>query len=109
MLIDIHTHIFSPDVQMHRQRYCARDPWFNVLYGNPGVNIATAEDLIAEMDDSGVEVTVTFSIGWTDPGLIEECNSYIIDVVRRYEFASRDRLILRPVENQDELTWERIN
>ena len=31
-----------------------------------------------------------------------------IDVVRRYEFASGDRLILRPVENQDELTWERI-
>jgi predicted TIM-barrel fold metal-dependent hydrolase len=84
LLIDIHTHIFSPDIQKHRERYCARDPWFNVLYGNPGVNIATAEDLIAEMDDSGVEVTVTFSIGWTDPGLIEECNSYIIDVVRRY-------------------------
>ena len=31
-----------------------------------------------------------------------------IDVVRRYEFASGDRLILRPVENQDELTWQRI-
>ena len=31
-----------------------------------------------------------------------------IDVVRRYEFPSDDRLILRPVENQDELTWERI-
>jgi len=84
LLIDIHTHIFSPDVQKHRQRYCGRDPWFNTLYSNPGANIATAEDLIAEMDASGVDATVTFSTGWTDPGLIEEENSYIINAMRRY-------------------------
>ena len=29
-------------------------------------------------------------------------------VVRRYEFVTRDRIILRPVENQNELTWERV-
>src|SRR5712692_599010 len=84
LLIDIHTHIFSPDVQKHRQRYCGRDTWFNTLYSNPGANIATAEDLIAEMDASGVDITVTFSTGWTDPGLIEEENSYIINAMRRY-------------------------
>ncbi len=32
----------------------------------------------------------------------------IVDVVRRYEFAPGDRLILRPVENMNELTWERV-
>lgn len=31
-----------------------------------------------------------------------------IDVVRRYEFASGNRLILRPVDTQEELIWERI-
>ena len=30
------------------------------------------------------------------------------DFVRRYEFASGDRLILRPVENMNALTWERV-
>jgi hypothetical protein len=30
------------------------------------------------------------------------------DLVRRYEFASGDRLILRPVENRTALTWERV-
>jgi hypothetical protein len=30
------------------------------------------------------------------------------DFVRRYEFASGDRLILRPVETTNALTWERI-
>ena len=29
-------------------------------------------------------------------------------VVRRYEFVSPDRIILRPVESKDALTWERV-
>jgi hypothetical protein len=31
------------------------------------------------------------------------------DFVRRYEFAGPDRLILRPLENQNALTWERLS
>lgn len=30
------------------------------------------------------------------------------DFVRRYEFAAGDRLILRPIESTNELTWERV-
>jgi hypothetical protein len=30
------------------------------------------------------------------------------DFVRRYEFIADDRLILRPIENRNALTWERI-
>ncbi len=84
MLIDFHTHIFPPDVCKYRERYCARDAWFACLYSNPHIRLATAEDLIAEMDRSGVNASVTFSFGWTDSGLIEECNSYVIDAMRRY-------------------------
>lgn len=84
MLIDFHTHIFPPDICQHRERYCKRDPWFNELYSNPRAYLASAEDLIAEMDLSGVDVSVAFSFGWSDPGLIEETNSYIIDAMRRY-------------------------
>ncbi len=96
MLIDFHTHIFPPDVQRHRERYCARDPWFDKLYSNPGTRIATAEDLIAEMDESGVEVSVTFSFGWTDTGLIEETNNYVIDVMRRYPKQIYGMAVLQP-------------
>lgn len=96
MLIDFHTHIFPPDIQRHRERYCARDPWFDKLYSNPGTRIATGEDLIAEMDESGVEVSVTFSFGWTDTGLIEETNNYVIDVMRRYPKRIYGMAVLQP-------------
>lgn len=84
MIIDIHTHIFPPEVRDQRARYCARDPWFNHLYSNPRARIATAEDLSAEMGASGVDVSVATAFGWTDPALIREMNDYAIDAARRY-------------------------
>ena len=97
MLIDFHTHIFPPDVCDHRQRYCARDPWFNQLYSDHRSNMATAEELIAEMDNAGVDISVTFSFGWTDPGLIEETNSYVIDAMNRYPGRIYGMAVLQPM------------
>ncbi len=96
MLIDFHTHIFPPDISRHRERYCQRDPWFAELYSNPRIPLATAEDLIAEMDQSGVDISVTFSFGWTDPGLIEECNSYVLDAIQRYPQRLYGMAVLQP-------------
>lgn len=96
MIIDFHTHIFPPDICLHRERYCARDPWFDMLYRNPRAFMATAEDLIAQMDSSGVDASVTFSFGWTDPGLIEETNSYIIDAMQRYSGRLYGMAVLQP-------------
>jgi predicted TIM-barrel fold metal-dependent hydrolase len=96
MLIDFHTHIFPPHVCKHREQYCARDSWFEELYANPRVRMATTEDLIAEMDAAGVDASVTFSFGWTDPGLIEETNSYVIDAMQRYPGRIYGMAVLQP-------------
>ncbi len=100
MLIDFHTHIFPPDVIRYRERYCKRDPWFNSLYSNPRVRLACAEDLVAEMSAAGVDASVTFSFGWTDPGLIEECNSYVIDAVQRYPGKLYGMAVLQPIAGE---------
>ncbi len=96
MLIDFHTHIFPPDVCERRAYYCQRDPWFNALYSNQRARLVNAEELIAEMDVSGVAASVAFSFGWTDPGLIEETNSYIIDAMRRYPGRIYGMAVLQP-------------
>src|SRR5258708_19859875 len=96
MLIDFHTHLFPPDVRDYRERYCARDPWFNKLYSSARARMVSAEDLIAEMDASGVDASVAFSFGWTDPGLVEETNSYVIDALRRYPNRIYGMAVLHP-------------
>jgi uncharacterized protein len=96
MLIDFHTHLFPPDIRKYRERYCEREPWFNTLYANPKAGIASVEDLIAEMDASGVDISVTFSFGWMDTGLIEETNSYVIDAMRRFPKRIYGMAVLQP-------------
>ena len=96
MLVDFHTHIFPPEILKNREYYCERDPWFNELYANPQIGLASAEDLIEEMELSGVDVSVTFSFGWMDPGLIEETNSYVIDAMSRYPGRIFGMAVLQP-------------
>ncbi len=96
MLIDVHTHIFPPEVCQQRARYCQRDAWFAQLYASPRARMASAEDLIAEMDASGVDVSVAFSFGWSDPVLIREGNDYILDAMRRYPGRIYGLAVLQP-------------
>ena len=84
VIIDAHTHLFQPEMCDQRTAYCARDPWFAELYGNPKARMATAEELVASMDAAGIDASIACPFGWSDPGLIEEANAYLLDAMRRY-------------------------
>lgn len=100
MLIDSHTHIFPPEICRQRERYCERDPWFAELYTNPKARMASAEDLLAEMDGAGVHASISFSFGWSDPGLIHETNSYVLDAMRRYPGRIYGLAVLQPTAGE---------
>ncbi len=84
VIIDAHTHLFPPEIRAQRASYCERDPWFAELYSNPKARIATAEELVASMDAAGIDASIVCAFGWSDPGLIEENNAYLLDATRRY-------------------------
>ncbi len=84
VIIDAHTHLFPPEIREQREAYCARDPWFADLYGNPKARMATAEELVASMDAAGIDASIACPFGWSDPGIIEDCNEYLLDAMRRY-------------------------
>ena len=84
MVIDIHTHVFPPEIIARRATIAERDPWFAELYGDPRARMATAEQLIASMERDGVAISVAMPFGWRDQGIAEECNSYLLDAMRLY-------------------------
>lgn len=83
MIIDFHTHIFSPDVRDRREEYVRRDPTFVEMYADPEAKIATAEDLIASMDASGVDVSVALGFAWLDHEDIVRHNDYLLDTAQK--------------------------
>lgn len=89
MRIDAHTHVFAPEVVSGRERLFTRDPYFRRLYESPRVRLATAEQLIAELDAAGFDRAVVCGWGWTDHALCVEQNDYLVDAVKRYP----DRLV----------------
>jgi uncharacterized protein len=89
MLIDCHTHIFPPQVISGREDYLKQEAWFAHLYGSPGARMASAEELIREMDRCGVDRSVVCGFAWESFDLYVETNTYLAEAVSRYP----DRLI----------------
>lgn len=84
MIIDFHTHVFSPRVKADRGHYIERDPGFAALYGKKEARIATADELIESMDRAGVDISVIVNLGWTTHELCVETNDYILESIARF-------------------------
>jgi predicted TIM-barrel fold metal-dependent hydrolase len=84
VIIDFHTHIFPRWLRERRDEYVKRDPCFSLLYSQPKARIATAEELIASMDEAGIDLSVVLNAGWVSHELCVKTNDYILDSVSRY-------------------------
>ena len=84
MIIDFHTHILPPSIIKHRDRYLARDDTLAALFADPRAPMATAEELVAAMDEAEVDLAVTLGMGWTSPEIAREVNDYLLESAARY-------------------------
>jgi predicted TIM-barrel fold metal-dependent hydrolase len=77
VVVDAHTHIFTPDVVRGRETYTGRDLWFEHLYADPRALIVSAEELLASMDAAGIAQSIVCGFPWHDPGICREHNDYL--------------------------------
>ncbi|MCY3800078.1 MAG: amidohydrolase family protein [Chloroflexi bacterium] len=88
MIIDCHTHVFSPDVIEDRELHARSEPWFQLLYGS-GAKMATADDLLKSMDSAGIDKSVVMSFGWKSDEACAAGNDYAMEAALK----SGNRLI----------------
>ena len=84
MIIDFHTHVFPSRLMEKRGAYSKRDGTLAALFADPNAPMATAEDLISAMDESGVDAAVIMGVGWTDRGIAMEANDYLLESAACY-------------------------
>ncbi len=84
MIIDFHTHIFPPSFRQQREEHAKQDDTFADLFSHPRSKLATADELVAAMDEAGVNVAVVMGVGWTDKAMAREANDYIAESVGRF-------------------------
>jgi hypothetical protein len=84
MTIDVHTHIFPPEVVRDRDRFFDREPAFRLLYESPKSKLVTAEGLLEAMDEQEVERSITFGFPWVNPETAARHNDYVLDAAVRH-------------------------
>ena len=84
MIIDFHTHVVPSGIKERRADYAGRDACFSLLYAEPKAKLATAEEVIASMDEHGIDKSVILNLGWVSHELCVETNDNILEAIARY-------------------------
>jgi len=84
MIIDCHTHIFPQEVRKDRDAFCKRDDGFSFIYKDPKAKMVGVEELIASMDESGIDHSVVCGFPWNQPDLCFLHNQYLMESAARY-------------------------
>lgn len=84
MLIDVHVHVFPPEVIEGIDRYLEKDEFLKAICTSPVHRYATAEDLVCEMDRTGVHMSAVGGFACSDPGLCREMNDYMLDAAKKF-------------------------
>jgi len=84
MIIDFHTHIFPKVIRENREKYFPNESAFKLLYSSPGSKLVGAREIVASMDEQGVDKSVVFGFPWKTKETFQAQNDYIMEVVARY-------------------------
>ena len=83
-VVDAHVHVFPPEMVGEREALLDRDARFEALYSSPDARMASADEVVGHMDETGVGVSVVFGFAFKDLGLCRLANDYVIEAVRSH-------------------------
>ena len=79
--VDAHVHVFPQEMIERRESYLPRDERFAALYRSTHARMATADEVVAHMDETGVAQSIVFGFPFTDQGLCRMVNEYVLEAV----------------------------
>ena len=83
-IIDSHVHVYPEFLQKEFDRLAQSEPWFALLASSKVQKWGTAEELVAAMDEAGIESSLVTTFAFRDQGLCREMNDYVLDAARRF-------------------------
>ncbi len=84
MIIDFHTHIFSEQIRLDREKFFYNEPEFRLLYDSPKSKIVGAKELVNNMDEEEVNVSVVFGFPWKNGDIARKNNDYILEAIAKF-------------------------
>lgn len=97
MIIDVHTHIFPPEVVENRERFLQGEPAFASIYRDPTAPMVTAEGLLSAMDAEQVDQAWALGFPWVKEANARLHNQYLAAVIKEYPERLRGLGCVHPV------------
>lgn len=96
MKIDFHVHVTPPDVIKDWKKIAEREDYFKLLSESPVNKFATADDVVKELESSGVDKAVTFGFAFRDMGLCRYVNDYVAEAIKKYPHKLIGYMVVTP-------------
>jgi uncharacterized protein len=84
MRIDVHVHIFPPEIVRNRERFFAGEPEFELLYGSPKARLVGAEAVLEMLDRDAIDRAVVFGFPWKNAETAARHNDYVLNAAAKY-------------------------
>lgn len=79
MIVDTHVHVYPPQIREHWREIAEKENYFGTLVRSAAHKWGTAEDVLAAMEEDGVEQSWICGFAFSDIELCRVCNDYVIE------------------------------
>jgi len=84
MVIDVHVHLTPPEIAADRGRFLAGEgPWAS-LYADPKARMMSTGELLALMDEEGVDLALVGGFPWSDEDKAKRHNEWLLAEAERH-------------------------
>jgi hypothetical protein len=83
-IIDVHTHIFPPEIRSQRDTFFGNEPEFELLYRSATSKMVGADETVSMMDEQGVDRAVVMGFPWRSIETAKRHNDYVMAAVQRH-------------------------
>jgi predicted TIM-barrel fold metal-dependent hydrolase len=83
-MLDAHTHAFPEEICRHREEYFTEDPAFRALYESPKSRMLDPGELVAALEQEGVEAAIVCGFPWGRERLWRRHHELLLEAARRW-------------------------
>lgn len=83
-IIDVHVHLTPPEIAGDRERFLQGEGAWTDLYRDPRARMVSTDNLLALMDEEGVDQALVFGFPWSSLDTARRHNEWLLEEAQKH-------------------------